>query len=350
MLDDYGSRDHAFVAMTNRVRQQLVELVANPEEYAAVPMQGSGTFAVEATLTTLIPRSKKVLILINGAYGRRMATICQMAGRTVVSLISAEHLPPDLEELDSTLARDREISHVAAVYCETTTGLLNPIEDIARVVATHGRALLIDAMSAFGALPLHSDQVPFEAVMASSNKCLEGVPGMGFVIARVDSLLAAKGRATSLSLDLADQHQRFQKDGQWRFTPPTHIIAALDQALAQHHKEGGVAARGARYQQNCDLLVQGMAQMGFEPLLPTKLQAPIIVTFHQPADPAYDFPLFYKALEERGFAIYPGKLTELPTFRVGCIGHVFPDDIRRFLAVVQEVMQKMNMSSGQPPT
>ena len=348
MQRDYGSRDNAFVAMTNRVRQRLVELVANPEEYAAVLMQGSGTFAVEATLTSFIPQDKKVLVLINGAYGKRIRTICQMSQRTVVSLETAEHLPPDLEALDNALAKDKAISHVAAVFCETTTGLLNPIQSIAEIVARHGRHLLIDAMSAFGALALHADKVPFEAVMASSNKCLEGVPGVGFVIARIDSLLAAKGRAASLSLDLADQYQRFQKDGQWRFTPPTHVIAALDQALSLHRDEGGVPARGARYQDNCTTLVQGMAQMGFEPLLPSELQAPIIVTFHQPADPAYEFSTFYQALEERGFAIYPGKLTELPTFRVGCIGHVFGDDIRRFLSVVKEVMAEMKIASGKP--
>ncbi|MCB9758599.1 MAG: 2-aminoethylphosphonate--pyruvate transaminase [Alphaproteobacteria bacterium] len=339
---DYGSRDGRFVALVGRVRRQLVELVADPADYACVLMQGSGTFSVEAAIGTLVPRDGHVLVLINGAYGRRMEEICRVLGRRHRSLVCAEHRPVCLHSLERVLTRHRDITHVLAVHCETTTGLLNPIEAIAEIVARQGRQLIIDAMSAFGALPLNAATTPFEAVVASSNKCLEGAPGVGFVVGRRDALEAARGNAHSLSLDLSDQLARFDRDGQWRFTPPTHVMAALDAALTVHRDEGGVEGRGARYRANCARLVEGMRARGFRTLLPDPLQAPIIVTFHQPEDPSFSFDVFYDALYARGFAIYPGKLTEVETFRVGCIGQVYEADVARFLEAVDAAMAALS--------
>lgn len=346
MTVDWGSRDPVFVAMSDEVRATVGALAGPAEEVVCVPVQGSGTFAVEATLGTLIPRDGRLLVLVNGAYGHRMVQIARTIGRDVTSLEWAEDAPVDPGQVDAALSAEPGITHVAVVYCETTTGILNPLEQIAAVVARHGRRLLIDAMSAFGALPLSLADVPFDAVMASSNKCLEGVPGIGFVIVRRQVLASCKGHAHSVALDLFDQAARFAKDGQWRFTPPTHVLAALHTAIVAHREEGGVAGRGARYRENCAILVAGMRALGFQTLLPDALQAPIILTFLQPASPAYEFERFYDALRRRGFAIYPGKLTVADTFRVGCIGQVFPDDIRRFLVAVRDAMTELGMTDG----
>ena len=348
MLRDWGSRDSAFIAMNAAIRARLPELAGAAESHVCVPVQGSGTFAVEATIGTLLPRGAKLLVLINGAYGRRMKKIAEVMGRAVEALEWAEDRPVDPAALNRRLAEDASIIHVAVVHCETTSGILNPIEPVAEVVARHGRHLLIDAMSSFGALPLDASAVPFTALMASSNKCLEGAPGMGFALIRRDVLLGSEGNAHSLSLDLYDQLRGFEQNAQWRFTPPTHVVAAFAQALDEHAAEGGVAGRGARYASNHRTLVDGMEAMGFRCLLPRALQAPIIVTFHMPADPAFVFAEFYDRLRERGFAIYPGKLTVADSFRIGCIGRIGTDEIGAALEAIRLTLDEMGVASGAP--
>lgn len=348
MLRDWGSRDRAFIELNARIRSHLLELAGAAGTHECVPLQGSGTFAVEAMIGTLVPRRGKLLVLVNGAYGRRMVRIAEVAGRAVVSIDTAEDLPVSPQALDRALASDPAIGHVAVVHCETTSGILNPLESVAAVTARHGRALLIDAMSAFGALPLDARTLPFQAVAASSNKCIEGAPGLGFVIARREALEAAAGNAHALSLDLHDQWQGFERTAQWRFTPPTHVLAAFGQALAEHAAEGGVAGRGARYANNCRILVDGMRALGFETLLPDHLQAPIIVTFRTPADPAFVFEDFYDRLREKGFVIYPGKLTIADSFRIGCIGRLGEAEMRRALDAIATTLAGMGVRSGRP--
>ncbi len=348
MLHDYGSRDARFIEINRRVRQRLVELVDGVGSHVCVPLQGSGTFVVEAMLSNFVPADGKLLILINGAYGRRMRTICEYHRRAVEVLEWPEDQPVDPLAVASRLADDESISHVAVVHCETTTGILNPIREVAEAVAGAGRALLIDSMSAFGALPVSSREVPFDALVASSNKCLEGAPGMGFCLAGKDALRATRGNSDSLCLDLFEQWQGLESNGQWRFTPPTHCILAFDQALREFDEEGGVAGRGGRYRDNCEVLVAGMREMGFETLLPDHLQAPIIVTFRMPGDPGFDFQRFYDGLSERGFVIYPGKLTVAESFRMGCIGRLYRQQIEGALAAVAEVMAAMGVASGAP--
>ena len=348
MLRDWGSRDSAFIAMNKAIRERLPALAGASDTHVCVPVQGSGTFAVEATIGTLLPRDGKLLVLVNGAYGRRMVKIAQVMGRAVDALEWPEDRPVDPAALDRRLAQDPAITHVAVVQCETTSGILNPVEAIADTAARHGRHLLIDAMSAFGALPLDARAVPFTALMASSNKCLEGAPGMGFALIRRDALAASAGNAHSLSLDLHDQQQGFEQNAQWRFTPPTHVIAAFAQALDEHAAEGGVAGRGARYADNHRRLVDGMEAMGFSCLLPRALQAPIIVTFHMPADPAFVFAEFYDRLRDTGYAIYPGKLTVADSFRIGCIGRIGAREIDGALAAIRAALDEMGVASGAP--
>ncbi len=348
MLRDWGSRDAAFIEINRRVRERLVELAGGQGTHVCVPVQGSGTFAVEAMVGTFVPRDGKLLVLVNGAYGKRILRMCQYHGRAHAALEWPEDAAVDPAKLAAALAGDPAITHVAAVHCETTSGVLNPIAEIAAVVARHGRRLLIDSMSAFGALPIDARELSFEAVAASANKCLEGVPGMGFVIARRDALAAAAGNSPSLSLDLHDQWQAMEKNAQWRFTPPTHVIAALAQALIEHEAEGGVEGRGARYRSNCRILVEGMRAMGFETLLPDRLQAPIIVTFRMPADPHFRFETFYNRLRERGYVIYPGKLTVADSFRVGCIGRLGEAEMRGALTAIRAVLDEPGFRNDAP--
>ena len=341
MLRDWGSRDRTFIALNADVLGRLASLAGDPGDLVAVPMQGSGSFAVEAMLGTFVPPDGKVLVCINGAYGERMAQMVRRHGRGVVELAQSEDQPTDVAMLDRMLAADPFIGHVAVVHCETTSGILNPLAEVADTVARHGRRLLIDAMSAFGALPLDARQIRFDAVAASSNKCLQGVPGMGFVIARRSALAATEGRAPAVCLDLFAQEAAMRGNGQWRFTPPTHVLAALHQALLEHEAEGGVEARGRRYRENCRILVSGMRAQGFETLLPDALQAPIIVTFKLPPDPSFSFERFYEALRIRGFAIYPGKLTVAPSFRIGCIGALGPSEMQAAVEAVADVVREM---------
>jgi 2-aminoethylphosphonate-pyruvate transaminase len=347
-LHDYGSRDSYFIAVNRRVRDALVDIVSGRGSHVSVPLQGSGTFVVEAMLGSFVPRDGKVLILINGAYGKRLAKICRVMGREAVAQETPEDVPNDPEALGRALAGDPEITHVAAVHCETTSGILNPIEEIARVAARHGRGLLIDAMSAFGALPLDAREVPFDAVVASSNKCLEGTPGVGFCIARSEALAKTEGNSHSLSLDLHDQYVSMEKNGQWRFTPPVHTILTFDQALKEFAAEGGVEGRGGRYRQNCRILVDGMRRLGFQTLLPDELQAPIIVTFHMPADPRFQFEPFYEGMRRRGYVNYPGKLTVAESFRIGCIGRLGADEMRGALGAVEDLLSDMAVESCAP--
>lgn len=355
LADDWGSWDDAFRELTRHVCQRLVEVAfdepsaAHASDIACVPMQGSGTFAVEAMLGSLVPRGAHVLVLVNGAYGARMQRILQVMGRQVTVLDQGDWEPPSPERVAALLDADSSISDVAMVHCETTSGVLNPVEAIAALAAARGRRIYVDAMSSFGALTLDPRRVPWTGLAASANKCLEGVPGMGFVLARRGALEASRGNASSLSLDLHDQWTYLERTGQWRFTPPTHVVAALRAALALHQAEGGSAARAARYCRNHAVLVAGLRALGLEPLVPERLQSPIIVSFLCPDHPRFSFDAFYRALHTRGFVIYPGKLTRVDTFRVGCIGHLFPDDLHRFVRAVADVLGELGVAAPTPP-
>ena len=348
MVHDWGSRDQNFIAINKMVLERIAELAGASGTHVTVPVQGSGTFAVEAMITSFVPKAGKLLVLINGAYGSRAKRIADIAGRAVATYETPEDTPPDLGKLDALLAEDKAITHVFAVHCETTSGILNPIGEIAALVQKHGRRLLVDSMSAFGALEIDAREVPYDAMASSSNKCLEGVPGLGFVVCRKEALAECKGNATTLVLDLFDQAENFAKTGQYRFTPPIHVIVALGKAIEEHAAEGGVAGRGARYRANAKVLIDGMRAMGFRTLLGERLQAPIIVTFHMPADPKFVFQRFYDGLKERGYVIYPGKLTVADSFRMGCIGRLYPKDMDGALAAVREVLAEMRVSNGGP--
>ncbi|UZE09990.1 2-aminoethylphosphonate--pyruvate transaminase [Pseudomonas sp. B21-053] len=343
MMVDWGSWDDRFNQLTASLCEQLLAIINGAGIHHCVPLQGSGTFAVEAAIGTLVPRDGKVLVLINGAYGKRLAKICEVLGRPFSTFETAEDEPTTAADLDRLLRADPGITHIALIHCETSTGILNPLPEIAQVTAQHGKRLIIDAMSSFGALPIDAQQVPFDALIAASGKCLEGVPGMGFVFARKESLANAAGNSHSLAMDLFDQHTYMAKTGQWRFTPPTHVVAALHEALLQYNEEGGLPARHQRYADNCRVLLEDMAELGLRSFLPAAIQAPIIVTFHAPNDPRYQFKEFYERVKAKGFILYPGKLTQVETFRVGCIGHVNQAEMHAAVAAIAEVLREMEV-------
>ncbi len=348
MLRDWGSWDSDFNQVTARVRASLLRIIHGQDSHVVVPLQGSGTFSVEAAVATVVPRNGHVLVLDNGAYCKRAARLANLMGRRTSVMAFDEAQPVSPAALEAKLREDASITHVVMIHCETGAGVLNPLAEVAAVCERHGKGLIVDAMSSFGALPIDARTMRFDALVAASGKCLEGVPGMGFVFIRKAILEGCAGNSQSLAMDLHDQHVYMEKTSQWRFTPPTHVVVALAEAIAQFEEEGGQPARLARYTDNCRTLVEGMGALGFRPFLEPAVQAPIIVTFHAPADARYDFKAFYQAARQRGFILYPGKLTQVETFRVGCIGAIGRKEMEQAVHAVALVLRDMGITSAKP--
>jgi len=344
MLRDAGSWHTDFNALVADVRTRLLSLAGLTREqgWEAILMQGSGTFGVESVFQTCVPPEGRVVVLANGAYGERMVQMLKHAKIAHHVLRTAEDAPADAAALENCLAEDAAVTHVAVVHCETTTGLLNPIERLGRVAKRHGKTYVVDAMSSFGGMPIDIEACGIDFLISSANKCIEGVPGFSFVLCRRDALLATEGWARSLSLDLLGQLKAFEKDGKFRYTPPTHVILAFDQALRELDLEGGVPARNERYRRNHATLLAGMDRLGFKPYLNPSLQAPIITAFLHPANAPFDFDRFYTELSRRGFIIYPGKLTQVDTFRIANVGRLFPADIDQLLEAIGSVLSQMS--------
>jgi len=334
MLRDLGSRDRGFLEVVGEIREKLLALggVSRPE-YECVLMQGSGTFAIESVISSAISADGKLLVLVNGAYGRRIAQIAR------VHAIPTEviEIPENRKFRADDFVITEGTTHVAVIHCETTTGILNAVEEIGEKVTAAGAVFIVDAMSSFGAIPLSLDSAHIDFLISSANKCIEGVPGFGFILARRAALESAKGRARTLSLDLYAQWAGLEKDGQFRFTPPTHVLMAFRQALEELEHEGGVAGRAARYCRNHARLIRGMRELGFEPYLDDSDQSYIITSFRYPTDPEFCFEEFYSALSAQGFVIYPGKLSHESCFRIGTIGRLDESDIEELLAAVRKV-------------
>lgn len=347
MLADYSTWDVDYNAIVTRVRRGIVELATQRGGYTCTLMQGSGTFAVEATIGSAVAADGKVLVVNNGAYGKRMVETAARLGIDHVELSHVETEPPDLDRMREAFENDAAITHVAMAHCETTTGMLNPAEKVGALARQFGKKYILDAMSSFAGVPMSIESVGADFLISSANKCVQGVPGFGFVIASRVEMETIEGRARSLSLDLWDQWQEMEaKGGKWRFTSPTHVVTAFAQALKELGEEGGVEARHRRYSENQRRLVDGMEAMGFRALLPRRLQSPIITSFHNPSDPRYSFNVFYDKLKARRFVIYPGKVSQADCFRIGTIGHVFPEDIDLLLWNVGEVVAEMGVKVG----
>ncbi|MCF8106249.1 MAG: 2-aminoethylphosphonate--pyruvate transaminase [Desulfohalobiaceae bacterium] len=341
MLRDWCTWDEDYKSIVRELRERVLKLAtADTQAYTSVLMQGSGTFSVEAVIGSMIPENGKLLVLANGSYGQRIAQIARYLHIQTLVNDSGEQAPPDLKKLEQTLQEDPEISHVSLVHCETTTGMLNPIKEVGRIVKQYNKTYFVDTMSSLGGIPFDIAEDDIDFVVTSSNKCIQGVPGFGIIIARRAELEKCKGRARSLSLDLYDQWKTMDIDdpGKWRYTSPTHTVRAFYQALMELEEEGGVAKRYERYSTNQRTLVQGMRELGFQTLLPDAYQSPIITSFLNPESEGYSFMDFYDRLKAKGFVIYPGKVTSAESFRIGNIGHVYPEDIKRLLEAVKVSM------------
>jgi 2-aminoethylphosphonate-pyruvate transaminase len=337
MMRDWCTWDREYNSINQDIRARLVALATTKADaYTAVLLQGSGTFSVEATIGSVVPSNGKLLVLCNGAYGWRMVEIARYLKIDHAFLDFTELKQPDLKEVEQLLETDRAITHVALVHCETTTGILNPIDQIGSLVKKYEKVFIVDAMSSFGGIPFDISEWEIDFLISSANKCIQGVPGFGFVIAKRQLLEKSKGQARSLSLDLYAQWEAMEgQGGKWRFTSPTHIVRAFSQALDELEEEGGPNTRCVRYTRNQRKLVEGMRKLGFQTLLPDELQSPIITTFLSPNEDWFRFDAFYAALKKRGFVIYPGKVTHFDCFRIGTIGVVNELDIERLLDCIQ---------------
>ncbi|GGO75400.1 2-aminoethylphosphonate--pyruvate transaminase [Marinobacterium nitratireducens] len=337
MMTDACTWDDDYNNVVQQVRARLVELATSAPGYTSVLMQGSGTASVESVIGSVIPEDGKLAVVANGVYGRRIAQIAQYL-RIPHHLIDAgETASADLVALQRLLAEDPAITHVAVVHCETTTGMLNPIEQVGRIARAAGKVFIVDAMSSFGGIEMDIDALQIDFLISSANKCIQGVPGFGFVIARRERMAEIGGRARSLSLDLHDQWACMEdNNGKWRFTSPTHVVRAFAQALNELDEEGGIAARAARYRDNHRTLVEGMRRLGFRTLLDDARMSPIITSFYSPESPDYSFKRFYALLKARGFVIYPGKVSDADCFRIGNIGDIQPADMARLIEAIGE--------------
>jgi 2-aminoethylphosphonate-pyruvate transaminase len=344
MLRDLGSRDYAFIELVKDIRNRLLEIgQVRKGDYEAIIMQGSGTFGLEAVVSSTVPPKGKLLVIINGAYGRRIALIAGVLNIDVATLVYPENRKPDLAEIESTLAADEAITNVVVVHCETTTGIINPIKEIGEIVKKFGKSYFVDAMSSFGAIPFNLAECGIDYMVSSANKCIEGVPGFSVILANRETLLATEGYARSLSFNLLAQWQGLEANGQFRFTPPTHTLLAFHQALLELWEEGGVEGRGNRYRSNYETLIAGTRAMGLREYLDPEDQGYIITSFRFPPHPNFDFEEFYRRLNDKQQVIYPGKVSEAACFRIGSIGRIFPADVGALLAAIRETLEAMEV-------
>ena len=338
MLVDHCTWDNDYKQITQQIRADLLELAGvSPEEYSAVLMQGSGTFGVESAITSSVGKDGKLLILANGAYGERQEDICKHAG--IRCRIQHFHYneTPDAETVKTILDEDPEITHISMVHMETTSGILNDIESIGKISKTYGKVFIVDAMSSFGGMVIPVADWNIDFLISSANKCIQGVPGFSFIIAKISELEKCKGKAVSLSLDLYDQWKGMY-DGKWRFTSPTHVVLAFAQAIRELKAEGGIPARNKRYTENNKYLISEMEKLGYKTYIDKDHQGMVITTFFYPENCGYTFKEMYEYIKERGYAIYPGKVTEAETFRIGNIGEIYHEDIEKLIAIFRDFL------------
>ena len=343
MMVDHCTWDDDYKKITQRIRAGLLKLGHVSEtEYTAVLMQGSGTFGVESVLTSVIGSDDKLLICANGAYGKRMGQICEHAGIAYTMYEQSYDKRPDAAEVERLLKADPAITHVSMVHSETTSGILNDIESVGKVVKAAGKTFIVDAMSSFGGVDIPLKDWGIDFLISSANKCIQGVPGFAFILARRDKLMESAGKARSLSLDLYDQWKGMEEgDGKWRFTSPTHVVLAFAKAMEEMQAEGGIPARHARYEKNQRLVAQKLGELGFKTYLDPSVQGPIITTFLYPADAKYTFNQMYEYIKARGYVLYPGKVTEAETFRVGNIGEIYPEDIEKLGEIMAQFLKEV---------
>lgn len=341
MMFDHCTWDEDYKKITRKIRRDLLKLAhVTEEEYTVVLMQGSGTFGVESVLSSVVGEKDRLLIAANGAYGERMEDIAKHNKISYVTYHEHYDRTPDAKKIAAWLKEDPTITHVSMVHSETTSGILNDIESVGKAVKDAGRVFIVDAMSSFGGVDIPVQEWGIDFLISSANKCIQGVPGFSFIIARKSLLIESAGKARSLSLDLYDQWKTMEADGKWRFTSPTHVVLAFAKAMEELEQEGGIAARNRRYTENNRLLIEKMAELGIRAYIDQKHQGPIITTFFYPEGVKFSFSEMYEYIKERGYAIYPGKLTEADTFRIGNIGEIYREDIEKLCAIIRTFLEE----------
>ncbi|MEE1248852.1 MAG: 2-aminoethylphosphonate--pyruvate transaminase [Lachnospiraceae bacterium] len=336
MLCDHCTWDDDYKQITQKIRKELLDLAhVSEEEYTVVLMQGSGTFGVESVVTSSVGADEKILVCSNGAYGERMAQIAAHAGKGVVIYREEFNKVPDAEKVKKLLEKDPAITHVGIIHSETTSGILNDIKAVGKVVKEAGKTFIVDGMSSFGGVDIDVKGIGIDFIISSANKCVQGVPGFSYIICKREALKKCEGKCASLSLDLYDQWVTMEKDGKWRFTSPTHVVLAFAQALKELKEEGGITAREKRYRENNRRLIARMEKMGITPYIDSTHQGPIITTFFYPENSKFSFEEMYHYIKEHGYAIYPGKVTDADTFRIGSIGEIYPEDMDKVCDIME---------------
>jgi len=356
MQIDYGSRDTYFMETVSKIRQGVVDIagISSSEEKAkwtCVPMQGSGTMGVEAAISTCAPRKNpKALVVCNGAYGIRHTNICRRLGIETSTFEFAEGAQLDLQKFEDAIKNTKDLTTFVTVHSETSTGVINPIEDMTPIVKRHhpNATVIVDAMSSFGGFPIETDKVA-DVLVSSFNKCIQGVPGASLCLARKDFLTqVCKNQSRSFTLDLTMQFEALEKSGQFPFTPPTHVITAFRQALEELEQEGGVEARYKRFKSNSDYVIDEMLDIGFSLFIKdrkAKHLGPFIVPFDFPQkETGWEFTWFYEYLKDRNCVIYPGKASKADTFRIGCIGDLHREDFKLLIESVKGALKEKNIS------
>ena len=337
MLFDHCTWDEDYKQITQNIRKELLRLAHVSEDiYTAVLMQGSGTFGVESVIGSSVGSHDKLLVCANGAYGERMAEIASKMDKDVIIYRENYDRIPDAAKVAKLLENDPEITHVGMIHSETTSGILNDIAAVGKAVKTAGKTFIVDAMSSFGGVDIDVSGIGIDFLISSANKCIQGVPGFSFIICKREALKACRGVSKSLSLDLYDQWETMEKDGKWRFTSPTHTVLAFARALKELEAEGGISARSKRYYDNNRELIRRMKAMGIRPYIDSEHQGPIITTFFYPEGKSFSFDEMYYYIKDRGYAIYPGKVTDADTFRIGNIGEIYLEDIDRVCSIMED--------------
>lgn len=344
MMRDRASGGEEFHADLMHARAYMVGLVHGEGAYTAIPLPGSATYANEGVIAQLVPPGGKLLIHTNGVYGDRLIEIAEHLGTSYSVIRTAPFTPPTSVQFEAAIDADPAITHVMMVHCETSTGVLNALDTVAAVCRRHTKGLFVDAVASFGAMEIDARKLGLQAITVSSNKCMQGVPGLGWAIVQNTALENARGHGSSLALDLWDQNQHMDRTTAFRFTPPTQVVAAFAQACREHAREGGTAARLARYQRNWRRLVDGMRQMGFTTVVPDEFASPIVATFHNPDHPAFSFQTLFEGMKQRGFIIFPGRLALADTFRIGCMGDVTAADMSEAMEAIADTLKEMGVT------
>jgi len=345
MLHDMGSRDKEFLEVVKEIRSELLNIAGlTPDDgYDTVLMQGSGTFGVESVISTAIPAFGHLLLITNGAYGDRIKQMAQVYGIKTTTLKYKENIVPPAGDAEEILLDDESITHMAIVHCETTTGIFNDIKRIGILAHKFSKVFIVDSMSSFGAVPIDMKELDIDFLVSSSNKCIEGVPGFSFVIAKTQTLESCIGQARTVSLDLYSQWIGMKNENQFRFTPPIQSILAFRKAIDELKAEGGIEKRAERYRKNYERLIEGTEALGLQTYLDKKDQGYIITSFLFPEHPNFDFTRFYESLHQRGQVIYQGKLSNTNCFRIGNIGQLYLEDIENLLTAIKEVLEEMGI-------